>query len=608
MTDPASSAAQWAEAAAHLTWAQPWQTLFETDGPACRWFVGGQLNAAVNCVDRHAANHPGAVAIHWEGEPGDRRTISYVELDGSVRAFAAGLAGLGVGRGDRVALYMGWIPEAVVAVLACARLGAVATLVPLSLPSEALADRLAAFRARVLVTQDGAWRHGSAVPLKARADEALSTLTEPGSLDATVVVRRTGTEVDWFEGDHWADELVADGARPADPDAVAVPAEHPLLVQYLAGHRHQPFGVALPTAGLLACAAELHRNVFTGSPDDVLWVAMELSFVNGIVQGVLGPLACGMAAVMSEGTLDTPTWARAWEIVERYGVTTLFTTPSVVHHLRQETEGPPAHDLGSLRLVVTGGERAVEGDAAWLTSLVRPDGLLVVNAWGQTETGGAVLFNPLPRGPGTVPNPGVAIVDGSGRPVPPGTTGEMVLTNPWPGLFVDIEGHDDIDGRYRRYRSGNPCSYATGDLAMQHVDGEVEIIRRLDSVVKVSGQLVSLADIAEALGEHPLIERAVAVQTLDADGNRFVLGCVVVSAESAPEPKLADDLRRHVYECLGGLARPGNIAFVESFPADAGSTDLRHALSLVGAGRVKAESFLVSAAQLHEAIAATRST
>ena len=227
-------------------------------------------------------------------------------------------------------------------------------------------------------------------------------------------------------------------------------------MQYLAGHRHQPFGVVLPTAGLLACAAELHRNVFTASPDDVLWVAMELSFVNGIVQGVLGPLAAGMTAVMFEGTLDTPTWARAWEIVERYGVTTLFTTPSVVHRLRQETEGPPAHDLGSLRLVVTGGERAVEGDAAWLASLVRPERPLVVNAWGQTETGGAVLFNPLPRGPGS-PDPGVAIVDGSGRAVPPGTTGEMVLTHPWPGLFVDIEGHADIDGRYRRYRRGNPA-------------------------------------------------------------------------------------------------------------------------------------------------------
>jgi acetyl-CoA synthetase len=608
MSDPARCLTQWSEAAGRLSWDHAPTAVFEPDGRSGRWFVGGELNAAVNCVDRHATAEGGAVAIHWEGEPGDRRTIPYGELERDVRAFAAALDRLGVGRGDRVALYMGWIPEAVVAVLACARLGAVFTLVPLSLPAEALADRLAAFRAKVLVTQDGAWRHGAAVPLKARADEALATLTEPGSLDATVVVRRTGTVVDWFEGDHWCDELVAQAAPvPAGTGAVSVPSDHPLLVQYLAGHRHQPLGVVHATAGLLVCAAEIHRRVLTGSSHDVLWVAMELSFVNGIVQGIFGPLACGMPVVMFEGTLDTPTWARSWEIVERYGVNTLFTTPSVVHHLRQGNEGLPAPDLGSLRLVVTGGERADASDTIWLEKLVERDGPLVVNAWGQTETGGAVLFNPLPQGPGSIPDPDVAIVDGSGRALPAGTVGEMVLRNPWPGLFLDVEGHSDIQGRYRRYRHEASFAYATGDLAVQHPNGDLEIIRRLDSVVKVSGQLVSLADIAEALGEHPLVEHAVAVQTLDGEGSRFVLGCVVVTDGVSPEPKLADDLRRHLHECLGGLARPGNIAFVESFPLEATTAELRHALSLVGAGRGKAESFVVSAAQLDEAIAATRS-
>ena len=608
MSDPERFLSQWSEAAGHLAWDHPWTAVFERDGPSGRWFVGGELNAAVNCVDRHAAAEGGAVAIHWEGEPGDRRTISYGELEGDVRAFAAALDNLGVSAGDRVALYMGWIPEAVVALLACARLGAVSTLVPLSLPAEGLADRLATFQAKVLVTQDGAWRHGAAVALKAKADEALATLTEPGSLDATVVVRRTRTAVDWFEGDHWYDELVAQaGPVPAGTGAVSVPSDHPLLVQFLAGRRHQPLGVVHSTAGLLVCAAELHRRVFTASADDVLWVAMELSFVNGIVQGIFGPLACGMPVVMFEGMLDTPTWGRAWEIAERYGVNTLFTTPSVVRHLRQGNEGSPAPDLSSLRLVVTGGERADESDAVWLQNLVKPDGPVVVNAWGQTETGGAVLFNPLPQGPGSIPDPGVAIVDGSGRAVPAGTVGEMVLRNPWPGLFLDIEGHPDVDGRYHRYRREASFWYATGDLAVQKPNGDLEIIRRLDSVVKVSGQLVSLAEIAEALGEHPLVEQAVAVQTLDAEGSRFVLGCVVVTDEASPEPKLADDLRRHVHESLGGLARPGGIAFVESFPVEATNAELRHALSLAGAGRGKAESFLVSAAQLNEAIAATRS-
>ena len=332
---------------------------------------------------------------------------------------------------------------------------------------------------------------------------------------------------------------------------------------------------------------------------------MELSFVNGIVQGVLGPLAAGMAAVMFEGTLDTPTWARAWEIIERYGVTTLFTTPSVVHRLRQGTDGPPAHDIGSLELVVTGGERAVEGDAAWLESLVRPEGPLVVNAWGQTETGGAVLFDPLPRGPGTIPDPGVAIVDGSGRAVPAGTTGEMVLTNPWPGLFVDIEGHADIDGRYRRYRSGNPFSYATGDLAVQHSDGEVEIIRRLDSVVKVSGQLVSLADIAEALGGAPPHRPAVAVRRSTPRGTG---SCSVAWSSPTRRHRSRSWPTTSAAMCTNAwAASPGPATSPSSSRSrpTRPRTDLRHALSLVGAGRVKAESFLVSAAQLHEAIAAT---
>jgi acetyl-CoA synthetase len=364
--------------------------------------------------------------------------------------------------------------------------------------------------------------------------------------------------------------------------------------------------VVHPTAGLLICASELHRRIFTRAAGDVVWVAMELSFVNGIVQGVLGPLACGMSAVMFEGTLDTPTWARAWEIVERHAVNTLFTTPSVLHHLRQHHQGPVHHDMRSLRLVVTGGERADESDALWLNNLLQPDGPLVVNAWGQTETAGAVLFAPLPSGPGSIPDPAVAIVDGSGGTVPAGTTGEMVLRNPWPGLFIDIEGHRDIRGRYWRYRGHGSFDYATGDLAVRHPSGELEIIRRLDSVVKVSGQLVSLADITEALTEHPLVVKAAAVQTLDSAGSRIVLGCVVVNEEATPEQKLADDLRRHVHECLGGLARPGNIAFVDAFPGETTDSGLRHALALAGAGREHSRSFIVSSDQLHEAIAATR--
>lgn len=602
--DSEAARARWSEAAESLAWDRRWTAVFGPRGRTGRWFAGGTLNAAVNCVDRHLPDRGDRPAFHWEGEPGDRRTITYRELDVEVRAFAAALRGLGIGLGDRVALYMGWIPEAIVAVLACARVGAVSSLVPVSLPAEALADRLAAFRAQVLVTQDGAWRHGVEVPLKERADEALATLTEPDAVRATVVVRRTGSRVDWFEGDHWYGDLVAEAAAAGSDDgALPVEADHPLLVQYLGGHRHQPLGVVLPTAGLLVCAAELHRRVFSRSDDDVLWAAMELSFINGIAQGVLGPLCAGRPAVMCEGTLDTPTWNRAWEIIERYRVSTLFTTPSTVRQLRRATDGSPDHDLGCLRLVVTGGERADEQDCAWLAGLHRPDGPLVVNAWGQTETGGAVFFSPLPQGPGSLPDPGFAIVDGSGEPVPSGSAGELVLRHPWPGLFLEVEGHADVDGRYWRYGPATEWTYATGDLARIDPAGEVEIIRRLDPAVKVSGQLVSLADIAEVLAEHPLVEQAIAVQTLDAEGGRSMLGCVILTDEAEPTQQVADDLCRHVHECLGGLARPANIAFLDDYPVEAPPAVLRQALALLGAGRKKSESFVVPAEQLDEAIA-----
>jgi acetyl-CoA synthetase len=313
-----------------------------------------------------------------------------------------------------------------------------------------------------------------------------------------------------------------------------------------------------------------------------------------------------MSMVMFEGTLDTPTWNRAWEIIERYRVHTLFAVPSTIHQLRRSSDHPTGRDLDSLRVVVTGGERADESDAVWLAGLRRPDGPLVVNAWGQTETSGAVFFDPLPQGPDSLPDPGLTIVDGAGHPLPPGSTGELVLRHGWPGLFVDVEGHADVLGRYWRYGPAGSSGYATGDLARRHATGAVEIIRRLDPVVKVSGQLVSLADIAEVLAEHPLVDQTLAVQTLDADGDRCVLGCVVLKAEASPAQSVADDLCRHVYECLGGLARPANIAFVEALPADVSPSALRQALALVGAGRAKAESFVVDSDQFGEAIAAIR--
>lgn len=605
MPDPpgALALARWADAARHLAWHRPWDSLFDPSSPPGRWFGGGALNFTANCVDRHVGPDGGAVALHWEGEPGDRRTLSYGDLDLLVRSFATTLRRLEIRRDDRVAVHLASIPEAVVAVLACARLGAVSTVLPASLPAEPLADRLEVFAPKLVVTQDGTWRHGEAVAVKACTDEALAAQTRR-TVEATVVVRRTGTPVDWFEGDLWYHEL---NDTPAEGAPEPLPADHPLIVHYMASHRHRPLGVVHPTAGLLLAAAEMHRLALTQGPDDVLWTPMELSFINGLVQGILGPLACGMQAVLFEGTLDTPTAARAWEIIERYRVSTLFTTPSVVRHLHRWTQGPPSQDLSSLRLVVTGGERLEEDDAAWLRTGVRPQkDLMVVNAWGQTETGGAVLFHPPPQGPDSFPDAGVDIVDGDGHAVPTGTAGEMVLRHPWPALFLNVEGHPDPTGRYCRTWPDGDSAYTTGDLVIRQPGGQLEYVRRLDSVVKVSGQLVSLDDISEAIVEHPFVEQGLAAQTLGPGGDRILLACMTLTADVSPSPELAADICRHVHESLGGLARLGAVAFVEAFPPDVPPAELRYALALVGASRSHASSFEVTTVQLREALAATR--
>ncbi|HTC81001.1 MAG TPA: AMP-binding protein, partial [Acidimicrobiia bacterium] len=383
----AEAVAGWEAAAAELTWARPWEAVYRPDRPGGSWFVGGTLNAAANCLDRHLPERAGQVAIHWEGETGERRTITYGALHAEVVTFADALRGLGVEPGDRVGLHLGWIPETVVAMLACARIGAVHGVLPASLPADALADRLADLGPKVLVTQDGAYRHGLIVPSKSRADEALAAAA---GVEATVVVRRVGVDVAWYEGDRWYHDLVAAprpgsrkaalgsaaagggtgtgaGARPGGGEPTAVPADHPLLILPLAHRRGRPTWIVHRTGGYLVAAATVHSRALTTGPDDVFWCAAEIAWIGGQSHGVYGPLACGATTVMSEGTLDVPTRSRAWQIIERYGVNALVTTPSVVRNLRQWVDTPPAEaDLSSLRLIVTLGERIDPDTRDWL--------------------------------------------------------------------------------------------------------------------------------------------------------------------------------------------------------------------------------------------------
>ncbi|HVW31783.1 MAG TPA: AMP-binding protein [Acidimicrobiia bacterium] len=602
MADPVG---QWGEAAGDIVWAEPWTEIFRADRPGGSWFVGGRLNASANCLDRHLPARAAQVAIYWEGEAGDRRTITYAALHAEVVAFADALRGLGVGPGDRVGLHLGWLPETVVAMLACARLGAVHGLLPASLPADALADRLSDLSPKVLVTQDGAYRHGLIVPSKSRADEALAAAA---GVEATVVIRRVGVDVAWYEGDRWYHDLLAGprpGARRAPAagtagEPAAVPADHPLLVVPLAHRRGRPTWIVHRTGGYLVAAAATHRRALTAGDDDVFWCAAEIAWIGGQTHGVYGPLACGATAVMAEGTLDTPTRSRTWDIIDRYRVGSLVTTPSVVRNLRQWVDTPPAGaDLTSLRRIVTLGERIDPETRTWLDVEVGGGRALVANAWGQTELAGLVTVTPAAAG---APDPGLDVVDDGGRPVGVGETGELILRAPWPGTFLEVEGggSDTGDAWWGHY----PGAYATGDEARREPDGGVTVLGRRDPVVSISGQQVSLTEVGRILDEHPLLRAVEVVAVPDERRGVALCACVVLDDKAEAGEDLARELRGYVHDALGGLARPRTVAFVEGFPAPLGPDARRRALRLLCTAN-PADWFTVTAAQLTAAATAT---
>jgi acetyl-CoA synthetase len=606
------SLAGWEEAAGGLTWDRPWSAVYRDDRPGGSWFLDGVINASVNCLDRHLSDRAEQVAIHWEGETGDRRTITYGALHAEVVSFADALRGLGVVPGDRVALHLGWLPETVVAMLACARLGAVHGLLPASLPADALADRLSDLAPKVLVTQDGALRHGLIVPSKNRADEALAAA---GGVEATVVVRRVGVDVAWYEGDRWYHDLVAaprPGTRKAPAAAAAgeaapVPADHPLLIVPLAHRRGRPTWIVHRTGGYLVAAATTHSRALTTRPDDVFWCAAEIAWIGGQSHGVYGPLACGATTVMSEGTLDVPTRSRAWEIIERYGVNSLVTTPSVVRNLRQWVDTPPARaDLSSLRLIVTLGERIDSETRNWLDFEVGGGRALIANAWGQTELAGLVPVTAAPTDASgapapPVPDPGLEVFDAGGRPVAAGDTGELVLLHPWPGTFLHAEGSPaPADSWWSPY----PGAYATGDEARREDDGRLTILGRRDPVVSISGQQVSLTEVAQILEEHPLLDAVDVIAIPDERRGQALCACVVLDPKADAGDALARELRGYVHDALGGLARPHAVAFVEAFPPELSPDARRRALRLLCTAN-PAEWFTVTSAQLAAAATAT---
>jgi acetyl-CoA synthetase len=484
--------------------------------------------------------------------------------------------------------------------LACARIGAVHALMSSALPPDALADRLADLEPKVLVTQDGAWRHGVILPLKARADEAIPAAA---GIEHTIVVRRTGIDIALYEGDRWYDELIAGPKpRPGTPGATELPdsfpADHPLLVVYIADRRGRPTGVVHGTGGWLTYAGEIHSRGLTSSPDDVLWCAAEIAWVTTQSHGVYGALASGGTSVIYEGMLDTPTPGRTWEIVDRYRVTSFLTTPSVLRSLRRWAETAPHEgQLDSLRFVITGGEQTEPEQNDWVRRHI-PAGGVVSDGWGQTELGGIVTLTDTPNGPDALPPAGLDVVDADGHSIGTAVEGELVLRQPWPATFIGTQTDDpDATARYWERYEG---AYATGDWAIREPDGSFAYLGRIDPVVTVSGQLVSLTEVREALLEHPFVRDAEIVYQATLEAGKTLAACVVLAESVSGSGALAHALRGHVRERLGGLAQPRTIAFVEAFPPEMPRDVLRAGLRLLCAG-VPAGTASITADELQAA-------
>lgn len=570
----------WQRASELVTWSQPFDAVTEVVGDRVSWFPGGQLNASVTCVDRHAEADPDHVAISWEGEPGDLRTVTYAELLVEVSTLARALRTLGVGRGDVVALHLGLLPETVVAMLACARIGAVHAVLPTALPAEALADRLEGLAAKVLFTQDGAWRHGTILPLKVTADEALTAVA---GIEHTIVVRRIGMDVAWYEGDRWYHDLLladrgrARGRAKSGGEAEDLPSDHPLLLINQAHRRGRAVVVTLGLASTLVSSAALHEwGVAEGGRT---WNAGDISWLAVQAHAVYGPLSRGETTVLFEGTLDVPTHARAWEIMRRHEVTTLLTTPSVLRTMRgwaPALAGTTAPE--SLERVVMFAEPSEPALREWAATDLGQRPVTVADGWGQVELGGIVHVS-RPVDPDLLPSVGMAIVDESGQPVAEGEAGELVLTRAWAGAMLPATGATAAVTDH--HWTARPGVYTTGDRARLTPEGHFEFLGRTDEVVSLSGQLVSMREVRDTLLEHPFIARADIVQRRAPQGGHYLLAAVVLDPGLAQADPLAvaRDLNESVRESLGGVARPRMIVFVDRFGDELRGDERRRAIA-----------------------------
>lgn len=584
----------WArQARERITWSKDFeQTLDWSNAPFAKWFVGGELNAAHNCVDRHVeAGNGDRVAIHFEGEGGDTRTITYADLQRDVAKAANALESLGVRKGDRVAIYLPMIPEAVATMLACARIGAPHSVVFGGFSADALRTRIADAEARVVVTADGQFRRGKAAPLKAAVDAALEGET---TVEKVLVVQRTKQDVDWVDDrDVWWHDVV----DPASDQHEAVPhdSEHPLFILYTSGTTGKPKGIFHTTGGYLTQCAYTNAVVHDVHPEsDVYWCTADIGWVTGHSYIVYGPLANGATQVMYEGTPDTPHQGRWWEIVEKYGVTILYTAPTAIRTFMKWGDDIPAkYDLSSLRVLGSVGEPINPEAWLWYRKHIGGDRTPVVDTWWQTETG-AIMISPLPGvttlepGSAQKPIPGISaeILDDEGKPLTdPEAVGYLVLTKPWPAMLRGIWGDPE---RYKETywsRFGDKYYFA-GDGAKYDENGNIWLLGRVDDVMNVSGHRLSTAEIESALVSHPSVAEAAVVGATDDTTGQAVVAFVILraDAEDRGEETVAE-LRNHVAKEIGPIAKPRQIMVVPELPKTRSGKIMRRLLRDVAENR-----------------------
>ena len=587
----------------HLDWFRKWDKVLEWDAPFAKWFVGGQLNVSHNCIDRHLTTwRKNKAALVWEGEPGDQRVLTYQQLHREVCKAANVLKSLGVEKGDRVGLYMPLVPELAIAMLACTRIGATHSIIFGGFSADAIRDRMNDCTAKVIVTADGGFRRGASFPLKPTVDQALADCP---SVEKVLVVRRAECEVDWEEGRDvwWHDAMeAADASCEAEP----LDSEHPLFILYTSGTTGKPKGVLHTTGGYLTHVAYSSKLVFDLKDDDTYWCTADIGWVTGHSYLVYGPLANGATCVMYEGVPNYPEPDRFWDIVERHGVTILYTAPTLIRTcIKWGEQWPARHDLSSLRLLGTVGEPINPEAWMWYHEKIGGSRCPIVDTWWQTETGG-ILISPLPGatpakpGSGTLPLPGIfpEVVDREGNAVGPNEGGLLVVRKPWPSMLRTVYGDDE---RFvKTYWSDLPGNYFTGDGARRDDDGYFWVMGRIDDVVNVSGHRLGTMEVESALVGHRAVAEAAVVDRPDDVKGQALAAFVTLEGQQKPSDELKKELREHVGREIGAFAKPDDIRFTDSLPKTRSGKIMRRLLRDIAAGRQSGDTTTLEDASVVE--------